>query len=491
MLGGTAAAKAALKLRDNMIKCASELFGVPKERINLVNGKAFDKKNSKNMIPINELAEEMYLRGYDPGAHGFFKAPERFFDPETGLGVNYSVYTFAATVAEVEVDTETGEIFVTHIWPAMDCGKAIDPLIIEGQTEGAISQGLGFTLMENIELNDDGQVINPTFTDYVVPSSLDTPEIEPCIIIEKPYKHGVFGAKGVGEPAIISIVPSIVNAIYHATGQRFNTIPIRAWNTIIGGTDLLVAMRQAACSPKHIVDLNRIPELNYIKEEEGFIKIGASTTLNQVASNSLTKKIFSLHDAVSIIGSPQIRNRASITGNIVNASPASDTAGPLIVHEAEIEVKSIDSTNIMPIEELFVGPKINCLEPEELVTEIRIPIPPENSASAFKRIGRRKAFTLSVVSSSVYISNQGKICRDAKFAFGSVDMTPLRIYEIDEFLKGLELSDENILQACERVREYVNPITDLRGTEEYRRDMCPVLMKRAIETCIKRLGGTI
>ena len=213
-----------------MVACASELFGISKDRIDLLNGKAIDKKNSKNNIPISELAEEMYLRGYDPGAYGYFKAPERFFDPETGLGVNYSVYTFAATVAEVEVDTETGEIFVTRIWPAMDCGKAIDPLIIEGQTEGAISQGLGFTLMENIELNDKGQVINPTFTDYIIPSSLDTPEIEPCIIIEKPYKHGAFGAKGVGEPAIISIVPTIVNAIYHATGQRFSTIPIRAWN---------------------------------------------------------------------------------------------------------------------------------------------------------------------------------------------------------------------------------------------------------------------
>jgi carbon-monoxide dehydrogenase medium subunit len=260
---------------------------------------------------------------------------------------------------------------------------------------------------------------------------------------------------------------------------------------IIGGTDLIVAIKQAACTPNHIVDLNRISDLNYIKEEEGFIKIGATTTLSQVASNPLSGSISSLHDAVCRIGSPQIRNRASITGNIVNASPAADTAGPLIVHEAEIMVKSIDSTNIMPVEELFVGPKINCLEPGELVTEIRIPVPPENSASAFKRIGRRRAFTLSVVSSSTYIRTEDKTCIDAKFAFGSVDMTPLRINEIEELLKGRELSEENILLACKMVREHVNPITDVRGTEEYRRDMCPVLMKRAIQTCIERLGESI
>jgi len=256
---------------------------------------------------------------------------------------------------------------------------------------------------------------------------------------------------------------------------------------IIGGTDLIVAMRQATCTPNHILDLNRIPELNYIKEEEGFIKIGATTTLSQVASNPLTARISSLHDAVSRIGSPQIRNRASITGNIVNASPAADTAGPLIVHEAEIEVKSIDSTNIMPIEELFVGPKINCLEPRELVTEIRIPVPPENSASAFKRIGRRKAFTLSVVSTSAHIRIEDNTCIDAKFAFGSVAMTPLRISEIEEFLEGRELSEENILKASEEVRKFVKPITDVRGTEEYRRDMCQVLMRRVIQTCIERM----
>jgi len=229
MLGGTAAAKAALKLRENMVACASEVLEVPKDRIDLMNDKAFDREDPDNSISIKELAEEMYLRGYDPGAYGYFKAPKRFYDPETGLGVSYSVYTFAATVAEVEVDTETGVARVTHVWPAMDCGKAIDPLIIEGQIEGAISQGLGFTLMENLEVDGRGKVLNLTFTDYVVPCSHDTPEIEPCVIVEKPYKHGVFGAKGVGEPAIISIVPTIANAIYHATGKRFNSLPITPW----------------------------------------------------------------------------------------------------------------------------------------------------------------------------------------------------------------------------------------------------------------------
>jgi len=226
MLGGTAAAKAALKLREKMVGAASECLGCPPERIELKDNAAFDKENPENVISLPELAEEMYVRGYDPGAYGYFKAPKRFFDPETGLGMNYSVYTFAASVAEVEVDTETGQVEVLKIWPAMDCGKAIDPLMIEGQIEGAISQGLGLVLMENLEL-EGGRVMNPGFKDYVIPSSLDAPEIAETIIVEKPYRHGAFGAKGVGEPAIISIVPAIANAIHHAIGLRVTPLPIR------------------------------------------------------------------------------------------------------------------------------------------------------------------------------------------------------------------------------------------------------------------------
>lgn len=256
---------------------------------------------------------------------------------------------------------------------------------------------------------------------------------------------------------------------------------------IIGGTDLLVAMRNAACTPSHVVDLNRIPELNYIVEDEDYIKLGATVTHSQAASNPLTAGIPALHDAVSRIGSPQIRNRGTITGNIVNASPAADTACPLIVHDAEIVVRSVDATNIMPIEDLFEGPKINCLEPGELVTEIRIPVPPENSCSAYKRIGRRQAFTLSVVSAAAYLQVEENMCVDAGFAFGSVAMTPLRAPEVEDMLKGKELTEENIKEASDAVAEYVKPITDVRGTAEYRKDMCPILMRRAIQQCLERM----
>ncbi len=226
-LGGTAAADAALKLRKSMVEAAAALLECDEPSIDLRGGRAFEKDDPSNGIDFRDLAHEMYVRGVNPATYGFFVPPRRYFDVNTGLGVSYPAYTFAATAVEVEVDLETGQVDVVKVWPAMDVGKAIDPLMVDGQIHGAISQGMGFALMEDLRL-DGGRVLNPNFTDYIVPSSLDTPEVAETILVEEPYKHSAFGAKGVGEPSIISIVPAVTNAIYHATGISFNTIPVTA-----------------------------------------------------------------------------------------------------------------------------------------------------------------------------------------------------------------------------------------------------------------------
>ena len=227
MLGGTAAADAALQLRKRMTGVAAEMFSCSEADVDLRDGRAFNRRNPSEGVSFAELAEELYIRGVSPASYGFYSSPKRFYDPETGLGVSYSVYTFTASIAEVEVDLETGQVEVVKVWPAMDIGKAIDPLMIEGQIHGAVSQGMGFALMENLVLKD-GAVLNPNFKDYIIPSALDTPEVAKPILVEMPYQHSAFGVKGVGEPAIISVVPAIANAVSHATGIRFNTLPITA-----------------------------------------------------------------------------------------------------------------------------------------------------------------------------------------------------------------------------------------------------------------------
>jgi len=257
---------------------------------------------------------------------------------------------------------------------------------------------------------------------------------------------------------------------------------------LAGGTDLIPLIREAECTPKNLVDLNTIPELNYIIEENGYLNIGGTVTHSQLVQNPATKIYPALIDSVRWIGSPQIRNRGTLAGNVLNASPAADSAPPLLVHEAEVILRSVREERVLPIEDIFEGPKINCLEPDELLTEIRIPLPTEGSSSCFKRIGRRKAFTLSVVSAAVYLQVEGRLCKEARVAFGSVDMTPVRVVELEEMLADSELDDETIMETCESAKDFVNPITDIRGTAEYRRDMCEVLMRRALRKTMERIG---
>ncbi|MFH2110066.1 MAG: xanthine dehydrogenase family protein subunit M [Candidatus Bathyarchaeota archaeon] len=253
-----------------------------------------------------------------------------------------------------------------------------------------------------------------------------------------------------------------------------------------GGTDLVPLLREAACRPSHLVDLNNVAELNYIREDSGFICIGATATHTQVAASPIAAKAPALVDAVSQIGSPQVRNRATITGNLCNASPAADSAPPLLVHEAEVTIRSLEDTRIIPLDDLFAGPKLNSLEPDELVTEIRFHVPPEGSASSFKRIGRRKAFTLSVVSAAAYVEMDGGKVKETRLAFGSVAETPLRTPDVETMLRGKLLTDKLLEKAAEAVKSSVAPITDVRGTAEYRRDMCGVLLKRALTEAAER-----
>ncbi len=225
MTGGTAAADAALKLRRTLIKLASELLNCDEKNVKLENGKAFCALDPSNKIEFSELAKETYQRGYQPAYYGFYFVPRRYFDPETGLGVAYCVYTYIANIVEVEVDKETGEVKVLEAYTGADVGKAIDPGLIEGQMQGALAQGIGYAISEEVAFND-GKIINPNYTDYIIPTVKDVPRKVKVVIIEKPYSSTAFGAKGVAEAALIPTAPAIANAVAHATGVRVRNLPL-------------------------------------------------------------------------------------------------------------------------------------------------------------------------------------------------------------------------------------------------------------------------
>jgi CO/xanthine dehydrogenase Mo-binding subunit len=223
--GGAAAMVAAYKVRQGLNTIAADLLGCAPDDVEIKNAWAYAKANPAKKIAFKELARECYERGANISHTGYFRAPKNVFDHENGIGDAYANYSFASHVTEVEVDTETGEIKVLRVTPAYDVGFAINPTLIESQVHGGIAQGLGFAVMEDLIIQD-GLVRNPNFMDYLMPTSMDVPEIEKPILVEKAYKWGPFGAKGVGEPPLIAMPSSIANAVYNAIGIRFRDLPI-------------------------------------------------------------------------------------------------------------------------------------------------------------------------------------------------------------------------------------------------------------------------
>jgi CO/xanthine dehydrogenase Mo-binding subunit len=225
IIGGTAAVDAALKLRKRMNKLASELWECSEENVAFENGENYNLKNPSQKIAFEDLAFEMYMRGIPPAEYGFIKARRGYPDPETGQGDTYAAYTFGCTMAEVEVDLETGQVDVLRIVPGVAAGKIIQPAVARGQVIGCGMLGLGYALTERV-LRREGRMLNPSYTDYQIPTFQDKPEMADLVIVEDEFKYSGFGAKGVGEIAFIATPLAIANALYQALGIRFYDMPL-------------------------------------------------------------------------------------------------------------------------------------------------------------------------------------------------------------------------------------------------------------------------
>jgi carbon-monoxide dehydrogenase medium subunit len=276
--------------------------------------------------------------------------------------------------------------------------------------------------------------------------------------------------------------PTLVGAL-EMMGVLENPMPIA------GGTDIIPTFKELGPKPVQLVDLGLIDELNGVFEEDGYVNIGPTTTHAQMLASHLVKETApALHDAAGWIGSIQIRNRGTIGGNLCNASPAADSAPPLLVHAAEAHIISLEEGHWIPLQELFKGPKMTTLEKNEILGGLRFPLV-KGAGSSFQRIGRRKGFTLSVVNAAVYVERAGDKVKEARIALGSVAPTPIRAPRVEAKIKGKRMSDDLIEDAAAGSVEAAKPIDDIRGTAEYRKDMVGVLVKRAMREAWLRAGG--
>jgi CO/xanthine dehydrogenase Mo-binding subunit len=226
-IGGTAAVDAALKLRKRLNALAGEILGCKGNEVVIDGGVVYDINDASRKTSFRNLATEMYQRGVPPAEYGFILARRGYPDPETGQGDPYAAYTFGATVAEVEVDVETGQVDVLKLYPGVSAGKIVQPDLVRGQVYGCSMLGLGYSLTEAI-VREKGEIINHSFTDYVIPTVKDKPEIADLVCVEDEYKYSGFGAKGVGEIALIATPIAIANAVSDAIGIRFSDLPLNA-----------------------------------------------------------------------------------------------------------------------------------------------------------------------------------------------------------------------------------------------------------------------
>ncbi len=248
---------------------------------------------------------------------------------------------------------------------------------------------------------------------------------------------------------------------------------------LAGGTDLLVNIKQRVREPKYIISLKKLP-LTYIEENEKGIRIGAATKLRMLERSSLIRgKFHVLYDAIKVIGSVQIRNMATLGGNLCNASPAADSAPALLVLEARAKIAGPDGEREVPIQEFLVGPRKTCLRNGEILKEIFVPYMPLNSSTSFLRIGRTSMDIAKINIAVLLRMTEGKV-EECRIALGAVAPTPIRVKRAEEFLKGKVLSEEVLEEAGEIVSQEISPITDIRATAEWRREVSKVLTRDAI-----------
>lgn len=501
LMGGNAVVEA-----TNIVK--ERIFNVIKNDLRVDNIKETEWKDGyiyrKNTIdgiepiPFNKAAEKAYFEGANLSAYGWFKAPDVSWNGKSGQGNAYFTYVYGCQIAEIKVDTHTGKIDVLKITAAHDVGKVINRLGAEGQVYGGVAQGIGYGIFENFNIQN-GIVKSENFDEYLIPTIKDIHEIQP-ILIENPDKYGPFGAKSIGEPTLELTAPAINNALSFALGKRSYEIPLTLEKVFLGknlkkpsrqseekfhkanekktipylskivtvtptslnealnllskdnykilaaGTDVIIQLRKET-NPQTLLNIYFLPELKGIKEDDDGVQIGSTVTFTEIIENQIIQKNYPiLIEACSKIGSKQIRNRATIGGNIVNAASCADSIPPLIIYNGILILQSKSKNRKVPVKDFIVKNYETRIKKDELLTSIILPKSFSNKYYyRYNKLGRRNALNISRITLAVMISfaKNGNI-DECRIATGSLFEKPNRLTEIENILIGKLLNTEVI-----------------------------------------------
>ncbi len=281
---------------------------------------------------------------------------------------------------------------------------------------------------------------------------------------------------------------------YHAPSTLDEAVALLARHgdmakILAGGQSLIPAMRFRLSEPEILIDINRLPGLDYIREEGGHLAIGGLTRETALEDSALVQERYPLlADTARVIADPLVRNLATVGGNLAHADPANDHPATMLAFDASVVAQGPGGSRVIPIDDFFTDLFETALAADEVLTEIRIPAPATGSGGAYVKM-ERKVGDYAISAVAVQLTLQGDICSAVRIGLTNVSPVPLRATEAESRLVGKPLSEEVLEAAGRAAAEQCDPSGDLRGSVEYKRDLTRVLTRRAIEKAAARAKG--
>ena len=525
-MGGRAVVDAAEKIKARIVGVIGDSIHVKSlAETEWRDGTIFNKAHPEHSVSFVAAVNTTKWASVSLADYGWFAAPDIHWDEENGTGSPYFTWVYGCNVAEVAVDTSTGKITLQRVTAVHDVGKVINPVGYEGQVCGGIAQGCGYAILEDFNI-EHGKVKSENFDSYLLPTIKDIPPID-VHAVENHDPDGPFGAKSIGEPATEIAAAAINNAVNFALGTAFNKLPLtleqvflgynlkkpvrqsekilckhqvssdvskqvlrlnnmsmRTPNSldealamlaeanvtaVAGGTDVIVQGRMKAAA-QSLINIANLAGLCHIEERDGSVVIGGGVCFNKLTEHHLVRARYPLlAQACHTVGSNQIRNRATVGGNIVNAAPCADSVPPLIAYGAELVLQSAAGKRRMPVADFIINGYETKLEKGELLVEIILPAPPANLLQNYDQLGRRNALNITRLSltSLFALDGAGKVslCR---LVDGALLSKPQRLTAVEDVLLGKALDEASVAQALTVLEKLIEDAIGGRWSAAYK-----------------------
>ncbi len=550
-VAGNAVKNAATAAAKQLLEAAAEQFRRPVEDLTILNGEIGPRSGSETEFrPVGAVVRaNIYRRGGQPIVGvGTFDNPSEFPD-HNRYGNESGAYNFAAQAAEVEVDRATGEVKLLEVAAVVDCGTVINPATAEGQVQGAVTQGIGLAMIEYFDWWN-GQPTDPQLKDYPIPGAATMPKLH--IGFADSYEpSGPFGAKGLGEIGLDAVPAAIANAVADACGVRIHQLPITAekihralhpqlyagekssppaapkggmWSRLstgkpsgarpfdpefVSATSVDDAVRLLATGDaalvaggmshalrrertgfpqaKRLVSIMRIPELNEFSiDAHGVLRAGAAVRQQAFYEDARVKKHWpAIDDAMESVGHTRIRRMLTVGGSVGPLIGGFDLPLALLVLGARVTVAGPNGRRSVTLDEAFQ----KRFAKDEMVVSIEVGPPPARSGSSFYKYMARGVLEIPTVNTAAAITLRADgSCEKARAAIGAVSWKPI-VLDLTP-LSGRRLSEDILRESVQGVRALAEPVSDVRGSAAYKREMAVEFAYRALAKAWTRAQGT-